>query len=68
VSRVSTADQNPDLQTDALSAARCFRVWDRYRLGAKADRPELAAAMDALRPGYTLVVWRLDRLGRSSCT
>jgi len=63
--RVSTADQNPDLQTDALSAAGCFRVWTDTASGAKTDRPELAAVMDALRPGDTLVVWRLDRLGRS---
>jgi DNA invertase Pin-like site-specific DNA recombinase len=63
--RVSTADQNPDLQTDALSAAGCFRVWTDTASGAKTDRPELAAVMDALRPGDTLVAWRLDRLGRS---
>ncbi|MGW6378163.1 recombinase family protein [Rhodococcus sp. NPDC055112] len=63
--RVSTADQNPDLQTDALRASGCFRVWTDTASGARTDRPELAAAMDALRPGDTLVVWRLDRLGRS---
>lgn len=63
--RVSTADQNPDLQSDALSAAGCFKVWTDIASGAKTDRPELAALMDVLRPGDTLVVWRLDRLGRS---
>ena len=61
----STTDQNPELQQDALNAVGCFRVWTDKASGAKADRPELAAALDALRPGDTLVVWRLDRLGRS---
>lgn len=63
--RVSTTDQNPELQLDALNAAGCFRVWTDKASGAKTDRPELAAVMDALRPGDTLVVWRLDRLGRT---
>ncbi|WP_411194455.1 recombinase family protein [Rhodococcus erythropolis] len=63
--RVSSTDQNPELQLDALNAAGCFRVWTDNASGVKTDRPELAAVMDALRPGDTLVVWRLDRLGRS---
>ena len=63
--RVSTTDQNPELQQDALNAAGCFRIWTDKASGAKTDRPELAAVMDALRPGDTLVVWRLARLGRS---
>lgn len=63
--RTSTADQTPQLQLDALSAAGCFRVWEEVASGAKRDRPELAAALDQLRPGDTLVVWKLDRLGRS---
>lgn len=63
--RVSTAEQNPDLQRDALSAAGCIRIWTDYASGAKDDRPALAAVMDHLRDGDTLCVWRLDRLGRS---
>ncbi len=63
--RVSTLEQDAALQHDALSAAGCFRSWTDTASGAVTDRPELAAVMDALRPGDTLVVWRLDRLGRS---
>ncbi|UDH01745.1 recombinase family protein [Rhodococcus opacus] len=63
--RVSTADQDPTLQTDALTAAGCFKIWTDVASGAKEDRPELAAVIEHLRPGDTLVVWRLDRLGRS---
>jgi DNA invertase Pin-like site-specific DNA recombinase len=63
--RVSTGDQNPELQLDALRAAGCARVFVDTASGALAARPELARALDHLRPGDTLVVWRLDRLGRS---
>jgi DNA invertase Pin-like site-specific DNA recombinase len=63
--RVSTADQNPQLQHDALKLAGCDRVFTDKASGAASDRPELAAALDYLRDGDTLVVWRLDRLGRS---
>ncbi len=63
--RVSTLEQDAALQHDALSAAGCFRSWTDTASGAVTDRPELANLMDALRPGDTLVVWRLDRLGRS---
>lgn len=63
--RVSTGEQRPDLQLDALRAARCSRVWTHVASGASLDRPQLAAALDHLRPGDTLVVWKLDRLGRS---
>lgn len=63
--RVSTTDQNPELQHDALSAAGCSRIWTDYASGSKADRPELAALMSHLRAGDTVCVWRIDRLGRS---
>ena len=58
-------DQNPDLQIDALTEAGCDRVFTDKASGALADRPQLTAALDYLRPGDTLMVWKLDRLGRS---
>ena len=63
--RVSTADQNLDLQRDALQAAGCERIFEEKESGTKNERPELLRLMDTLRPEDTLVVWRLDRLGRS---
>jgi len=63
--RVSTTDQNLDLQTDALQAAGCERLLTDTVSGAKVDRPGLTAALTACRTGDTLVVWKLDRLGRS---
>lgn len=64
--RVSTTDQNPELQIDALKAAGCQKIYtDEGISGSKSDRPQLNAALDNLREGDTLVVWRLDRLGRS---
>ena len=63
--RVSTGDQNHDLQHDALRAAGCGRIWTETASGARTDRPQLTALLDAARAGDTLVVWRLDRLGRS---
>ena len=63
--RVSTGEQNLDLQTDALTAAGCERVYTDELSGVKAERPGLAEAWKQLRKGDTLVVWRLDRLGRS---
>jgi DNA invertase Pin-like site-specific DNA recombinase len=63
--RVSTADQNPDLQHDALKAVGCYRIFVDTASGALDERPALAKVLDQLRPGDTLVVWKLDRLGRS---
>ncbi|MBB5704616.1 DNA invertase Pin-like site-specific DNA recombinase [Ochrobactrum daejeonense] len=64
--RVSTLDQKPELQLDALNAAGCERIFEERASGAQRDRPQLAAAMDYLRQGDTLVVWRFDRLARST--
>jgi DNA invertase Pin-like site-specific DNA recombinase len=63
--RVSTPDQDPALQLDALTKAGCARVWTETASGARAARPALDQVLDRLLPGDTLVVWRLDRLGRS---
>ncbi len=63
--RVSTDDQNLHLQRDALGGAGCDRIFEDRRSGARTDRPGPAAALDVVRRGDTLVVWRLDRLGRS---
>jgi hypothetical protein len=63
--RISTADQNPALQLDALETAGCDRVFTDRASGAVAERPELARALDHLRADDTLIVWKLDRLGRS---
>lgn len=63
--RVSTDDQHLDLQRDALTKAGCAVIYEEKASGKSAERPELAQALKALRPGDTLTVWRLDRLGRS---
>jgi len=63
--RISTTDQDPALQLDALEAAGCIKVFSDTASGALDRRPELDRMLDQLRPGDTVVVWRLDRLGRS---
>jgi DNA invertase Pin-like site-specific DNA recombinase len=63
--RVSTTDQQPQLQVDALERAGCYRVFTETASGARANRPVLEQLLDQLRPGDTPVVWKLDRLGRS---
>lgn len=63
--RVSTGDQTTDLQKDALEKVGCDRIFTDVASGAKAHRPELDHMLDLLREGDTVVVWKLDRLGRS---
>lgn len=63
--RVSTTDQDPALQLDALKAAGVDRIFTDHASGTATSRPQFDAMMDRLRIGDTLVVWRLDRLGRS---
>jgi DNA invertase Pin-like site-specific DNA recombinase len=64
--RVSTLDQNLDLQRDALTRAGCERLFEEKKSGkAGTKRPEFEAALAYLRPTDVLVVWKLDRLGRS---
>ena len=64
--RVSTRDQKPHLQLDALNEAGCERVFKEAVSGAKRERPELQAALDFMHAGDTLVIWKLDRLARST--
>lgn len=63
--RVSTNEQETHLQTDALSGAGCERIFNEKASGAQRDRPQLARALEYLRAGDVLVVWKLDRLARS---
>lgn len=63
--RVSTQDQNLELQLAALKKAGCKKVLDDKLSGSRAERPGLTKAMEMLRKGDTLIVWKLDRLGRS---
>ena len=63
--RVSTEDQNLDLQLDALKASGCETLYQEHASGKSTGRPELENALKALRAGDTLAVWRLDRLGRT---
>ena len=63
--RVSTQDQNPELQLDALRGAGCEQMFHETATGKFRERPELVACLRAMRRGDTLVVWKLDRLARS---
>ena len=63
--RVSTLEQDPALQLDALKGAGCERIYEEKASSAKEDRPQLAKALDHMRKGDVLVVWKLDRLARS---
>ena len=63
--RVSTQDQNLDMQRKALTEAGCGKLFEEKATGSQADRPGLMLALEFAREGDTLVVWKLDRLGRS---
>ncbi|MGP5565690.1 recombinase family protein [Pseudidiomarina sp.] len=63
--RVSTQDQHPELQLDALTNAGCEQIFQEKMTGTLRERPELSLCLRTLRKGDTLVVWRLDRLARS---
>lgn len=63
--RVSTTDQDPQLQLDALTKAECERIYTDHASGAATARPQLDKMLRHIRRGDTIVVWRLDRLGRS---
>lgn len=63
--RISTADQSLDLQSDALKAAGCEKIFEDVASGAKDGRRGLAEAIEYARAGDILIVWKLDRLGRS---
>jgi len=63
--RVSTQDQDPALQLDALEAAGCEKTFTEKASGAQRERPQLQAALEYMRDGDTLVIWKLDRLARS---
>lgn len=63
--RVSTNDQNTDLQRNALVCAECEQIFEDKLSGTRTDMPGLKRALKRLQKGDTLVVWKLDRLGRS---
>ncbi len=63
--RVSTVEQNNDLQIDALKKEGCDKIFEEKASGAQRDRPELKSALEYARAGDTIIVWKLDRLARS---
>jgi DNA invertase Pin-like site-specific DNA recombinase len=63
--RISTADQDLRLQLDALNTAACFKIYTDTATGTNTDRPQWQACLADLRPGDTLVIWKIDRLGRN---
>lgn len=63
--RVSTTDQDPQLQLDALAAGDCLKTYTDTATGTKASRPEWNKCLADLRPGDTLIIWKIDRLGRN---
>ena len=63
--RVSTQDQNLDMQRKALTEAGCGKLFEEKATGSQTDRPGLMQTLEFAREGDTLVVWKLDRLGRS---
>jgi len=63
--RISTADQDPRLQLDALAVGDCLKIYTDTASGTKADRPQWNACLADLRPGDTLIIWNIDRLGRN---
>ena len=63
--RVSSSDQSVEAQIEALQSAGCSRIFSETASGARSDREELRALIEYVRPGDTVVVWKLDRLGRS---
>ena len=63
--RVSTKDQNLDLQLDALNKEKCDRIFKEVISGAKSERPVLQEMLNQVRSGDVIVIWKLDRLGRS---
>ncbi len=63
--RISTADQDPQLQLDALALENCLKVYTDTATGTKADRPQWNLCLSDLRPGDTLIIWKIDRLGRN---
>lgn len=63
--RVSTTDQDPQLQLDALGLEGCLKIYTDTATGTKADRPQWKLCLTDLRPGDTLVIWKIDRLGRN---